>query len=67
MHDAVISVQSTWNVVDELRDGSLQAVLRKYTLADALIYAVYPPTWPVSSKVRKFIDEFLLHAGEMPY
>ena len=67
MHDVAISVQSTWNVVDELRDDSLQTVLRKYTLADASILAVYPSTRPVSPKVRTFIDEFSLHVGEMPY
>ena len=60
-------MQSTWNVAEELRNGSLKTVLREYTTADASIFAVYPPTRHVSPKVRTFIDEFLLHVGETPY
>jgi DNA-binding transcriptional LysR family regulator len=62
-----LSMQSTWNVSDELRSGTLQAVLQDFTAPDVSIHAVYPPTRNVSPKVRAFIDALIERIGPEPY
>ena len=62
-----LSMQSTWNVSEELRRGELRAVLKDYTAPDVSIQAVYPPTRHVSPKVRVFIDALIERIGPEPY
>ena len=62
-----LSMQSTWNVSEELRRGELRAVLKDYTAPDVSIHAVYPPTRHVSPKVRVCIDALIERIGPEPY
>ena len=62
-----LSMQSTWNVSEELRRGELREVLKDYTAPDVSIQAVYPPTRHVSPKVRVFIDALIERIGPEPY
>ena len=57
---AGISINSLWNVHEELSDGRLKEVLPGYRLdADTALWLVYPKTNVLSPKVRIFMD-FLL-------
>lgn len=57
---AGISINSLWNVHDELSNGRLIRVLPDYRLdADTALWLIYPKTNVLSPKVRVFMD-FLL-------
>jgi len=47
-----------------LRSGALLPVLRNYRAPDIALYAIYPPTRHLSSKVRLFIDFLVERFGE---
>jgi DNA-binding transcriptional LysR family regulator len=47
-----------------LRSGALVPVLRNYRAPDIALYAIYPPTRHLSSKVRLFIDFLVQRFGE---
>ena len=57
---AGISINSLWNVFEEISDGRLVEVLPGYRLdAETALWLVYPKTNVLSPKVRVFLD-FLL-------
>ena len=61
---AGISVNSLWNVHEELSDGRLIRVLPGFELdADTAIWLVYPKTNILSPKVRVFMDFLLEKIG----
>ncbi|MEL6960113.1 MAG: LysR family transcriptional regulator [Pseudomonadota bacterium] len=61
---AGISINSLWNVHEELSDGRLIRVLPEYKLdADTAIWLVYPKTNILSPKVRVFMDFLLEKIG----
>ena len=57
---AGISINSLWNVHEELCDGRLLRVLPGFRLdADTALWLVYPKTNILSPKVRVFMDYLL--------
>jgi len=60
-----ISILPTFTVGDDLKSGTLKAVLTPYVPAERNLYAVYLPNRHLSAKVRAFID-FLLERFEPP-
>ena len=61
---AGISVNSLWNIHEELSDGRLIRVLPGFELdADTAIWLVYPKTNILSPKVRVFMDFLLEKIG----
>ena len=61
---AGISINSHWNVHEELSDGRLIRVLPEYKLdADTALWLVYPKTNILSPKVRVFMDFLLEKIG----
>ncbi|WP_299632457.1 LysR family transcriptional regulator [uncultured Roseobacter sp.] len=57
VHGAGISINSIWNVDEELRDGRLRQVLPGWTAqADTALWLVYPKSNVLSPKVRVFLD-----------
>ena len=64
---AGISVNSLWNVHEELSDGRLVRVLPGFELdADTAIWLVYPKTNILSPKVRVFMDFLIEQIGKNP-
>lgn len=64
---AGISVNSLWNVHEELSDGRLVRVLPDYEMAeDTALWLVYPKTNILSPKVRVFMDFLLAKVGKSP-
>ncbi len=62
-----VALKSTWDVRDQLQDGSLIQLLPGYTFdADVAIYAVYPHRRLLPAKTRAFID-FLADSFGEPY
>ncbi len=62
-----VALKSTWDVRDQLLDGSLVPLLPGYTFdADVAIYAVYPHRRLLPAKTRAFID-FLADSFGEPY
>ena len=52
-----VALKSTWDVRDQLEDGSLVALCPGYTFdTDVAIYAVYPHRRYLPAKTRAFID-----------
>jgi DNA-binding transcriptional LysR family regulator len=63
-----ISLRSTWDVSDELRNGNLVRVLPEYRGAsDIAIYAVYSSRRFVPMKIRIFVDYLTALYGSPPY
>lgn len=61
---AGISINSLWNVHEELEDGRLVRVLPAYELeGDTALWLVYPKTNVLSPKVRVFMDFLLEKIG----
>jgi len=54
-------------VSEDLRAGSLQAVLQDFSESDLSIYAVYPHSRHLSAKVRAFVDFMADRFGPRPY
>lgn len=54
-------------VHDAVERGLLKVVLQQYRWHDMAIYAVYPPTRHLSTKVRRFIDFLARRFGDEPY
>ena len=54
-------------VGDNLKAGELECVLEDWMETDLGIYAVYPQTRHLSTKVRVFIDFLVAHFGAKPY
>ena len=64
---AGISINSLWNVHEELADGRLVQVLPNYRYqTDTAIWLVYPKTNILSPKVRVFMDFLLEKIGKCP-
>ncbi|MEM9062036.1 MAG: LysR substrate-binding domain-containing protein [Pseudomonadota bacterium] len=64
---AGISVNSTWSVHRELRDGGLVRVLPEYEVDDqSVLWLVYPQANVLTAKVRVFIDFLLERIGRTP-
>ncbi len=57
----------TFIVSEDLRAGSLQAVLQDFSESDLSIYAVYPHSRHLSAKVRAFVDFMADRFGPRPY
>lgn len=62
-----IALQPTFIVGDDLKAGTLQAVLSHYTPEEFSIYAVYPSRRHQSVKLRMFIDFLINRFGPEPY
>jgi DNA-binding transcriptional LysR family regulator len=63
-----ISLRSTWDVSQELRNGNLVRVLPEYHGApDIGIYAVYSSRRFVPMKIRIFVDYLIALYGSPPY
>lgn len=63
-----IGFRSTWDVSQELMNGTLKRILPAYGGAsDVSIYAVYPTRHLVPFKVRTFVDFFAAAFGPEPY
>lgn len=63
-----LSIQSIWNMHQELRSGALLPVLSDYPLAnESQIWAVYPSGRLLAPKVRVFIDFLLERWKEAPW
>ncbi len=63
-----IALRSTWDVGAELKRGRLKRILPQYCgSSDVAIYAVYPSSRQVPSKVCAFVDYFAKIYGTEPY
>ena len=63
-----IALRSTWDVGTELKRGRLKRILPQYRgSSDVAIYAVYPSSRLLPSKVRAFVDYFAKIYGTEPY
>lgn len=51
-----ISLRETWDVVNELRDGSLRRVLPKWEAEPTSIFAVRAPRTPLPYRLSAFLD-----------
>lgn len=65
--DAGIALRPTWDVWQDLKAGTLQAVLPDYIHPFCNIQAVYPSRRHLSQKVRVFIDLMCDTFGDKPY
>jgi DNA-binding transcriptional LysR family regulator len=64
---AGISMNSSWAVYKEIKDGSLIRVLPDYEIKDqSAIWLVYPKSNVLTAKVRVFIDFLLEKIGKPP-
>lgn len=57
----------TFIVGEDLRSGTLRAVLREFTDTATSVYAVYPHSRHLSAKVRAFVDFLAERFGPEPY
>jgi DNA-binding transcriptional LysR family regulator len=63
-----ITINSSWSAYEYLQRGELIPILKEYPLlSDTAIWAVYPSSRQLASKVRAFIDFFAAAYGEEPY
>jgi DNA-binding transcriptional LysR family regulator len=63
-----IALKSTWDVRQQLEDGSLVSLFPGYTFAsDVAIYAVYPHRRLLPAKTRAFIEFLADSFGPEPY
>ena len=63
-----VTINSTWNCYQHLRDGRLVEVLADYPLEhEAGVWAVYPTSRLLAPKVRAMIDHLLAWFGDTPY
>ena len=63
-----ITLQSTWAVYRQLREGTLVRVLRDYPVAiDSQVSAVYLNRSFLPPRARAFIEYFAARFGEQPY
>jgi DNA-binding transcriptional LysR family regulator len=62
-----VALIPTFIVGDDLRAGTLQAVLADYETWNAFVHAVYPPTPQVAPKVRAFVDFVAARCAGTPY
>ena len=63
-----ITINSSWSAYEYLQRGELIHILKDYPLlSDTAIWAVYPSSRQLASKVRAFIDYFSAVYGEEPY
>jgi DNA-binding transcriptional LysR family regulator len=63
---AGLALLPTFIVGDDLRAGTLRAVLGDYECKETAVFAVYPPSRHPSPKVRAFVDFLLSRCGESP-
>ena len=57
----------TFIVGEDLRAGRLEAALQDYEDVDLSLYAVYPHSRLLSTKVRVFVDFLAQRFGPRPY
>jgi len=63
-----ITISSTWCAYKQLQSGELVQVLKHFPLvSDTAIWAVYPSSRLLASKVRLFIDYLIEFYGPSPY
>ena len=62
-----ITVQPTFIVGEELRDGRLSHLLPEWTVPELSVYAVYAHRQYLSAKVRTFVDHLGQFFGSPPY
>jgi DNA-binding transcriptional LysR family regulator len=62
-----IAILPTFIVGGDLRSGALRAVLTEFRSPDAAVYAVYPHSRHLSTKVRSFVDFLAARFGPSPY
>ena len=62
-----VALQPTFIVGDDIKAGTLQAVLTNYAPEEISIYAVYPSRRHLSAKLRMFIDFLTTRFGPEPY
>jgi DNA-binding transcriptional LysR family regulator len=61
-----VTLQPTFNVYQELREGTLQQVLADYDAGSLGIYLIYPQRRYLATKVRSFIDLLSGRWGQDP-
>jgi DNA-binding transcriptional LysR family regulator len=62
-----VALKSTWDVREQLEDGSLVVLCPEYTFdTDVAIYAVYPHRRYLAAKTRAFIDFLAESFGPVP-
>ena len=64
LNDNGIFIGPTYMVANYLSDGRLESVLDDYSSANTGLYAVYPYSKLVSTKVRAFVDYFIHAWGD---
>jgi len=63
-----IAINSTWNVYQQLKQGELVQILKDYPLvSDTAIWAVYPSSRQLATKVRAFIEYYAKRYAGKPY
>jgi DNA-binding transcriptional LysR family regulator len=63
-----VTINSTWSVYKHLKRGDLVQILADYPLkSDTAIWAVYPSSRQLATKVRVFIDFLVESYGTPPY
>jgi DNA-binding transcriptional LysR family regulator len=65
--NAGVAMLPVWAVADDLRRGTLRAVLPGWAPPASIIHAVYPDNRRMSAKVRAFVDHLARHIGRAPY
>lgn len=67
LNGAGISVNSQWLVHEEIKNGTLQRVLKDFeTTEQPSLWLIYPKSNVVSVKVRVFMDYLIEHIGKAP-
>ena len=64
---AGLALKSMWEVADDIRAGRLQVVLPDWKPPGHAIYAIYPHTRLMPTRVRAFIDFLAETYGPKPY
>ena len=62
-----VLIGPTYMLADAMRAGRLEAVLEAYSRPIMGLYAVYPYSKLVSSKVRAFVDHLVEAWGQLKY
>ena len=64
---AGLALKSMWEVSDDIREGRLRVVLPEWTPIGHAIYAIYPHSRLMPTRVRAFIDYLAETYGPKPY
>ena len=61
------TVVPSFIIYEELQSGRLEEVLRDYAWSNMHLFAVYPPTRLLASRVRAFVDALVKSFADNPY